>query len=58
MKGRPIKVLIDSGATGNFISDYIVTTLNLEVVPEAHFDELTLLDGLVVKAAGYVQFWL
>ena len=58
VKGRPVKVLIDSGATGNFISDHIVTALDLQVVPEAQHEELTLADGSVVKAAGFVQFWL
>ena len=58
VKGRPVKVLIDSGATGNFISDHIVTALDLAVMPEAQHEELTLADGSVVKAAGFVQFWL
>ena len=58
VKRRPIKVLIDSGATGNFISDQVVTALRLKVKPEGQFEELTLADGSVVKAAGYVQFKL
>ena len=32
---HPVKVLIDSGATGNFISDNVVNSLQLKVVPEA-----------------------
>ena len=31
VNGRPIKVLIDSGATGNFISDRVVTALELKL---------------------------
>ena len=58
VKERPIRVLIDSGATGNFISDELVIALRLRVVPEAHFAELTLADGSIVKAAGTVQFKL
>ena len=37
VKERPIRVLIDSGATGNFISDELVTALRLRAMPEAHF---------------------
>ena len=32
VKGRPVKVLVDLGATGNFIADHIVTVLDLKVV--------------------------
>ena len=35
VKGLPIKVLIDLGATNTFISDPTVTALELEVVPKA-----------------------
>ena len=58
VKRRPIKVLIDSGATGNFVSDQVVTALRLKVRPESQFEELTLADGSMVKATGYVQFQL
>ena len=54
MEGRIVKVLIESGVANNFISDQIVTALNLQIVPKAQFDELTLLDGSMVKAVGYV----
>ena len=55
---HPVKVLLDSGATGNFISDNVVNSLQLQIVPEAQNEELTLADGSVVKADGYVQFKL
>ena len=51
-------MLIDSGATGNFISDRVVATLELQVEPEDAEEELSLADGSVVKASGYVQFKL
>ena len=55
---KKIKVLIDSGATGNFISDKVVTTLRLKIVPESEFEQLTLADGSVIKVVGYVQLCL
>lgn len=58
VNGRPIKVLMDSGATGNFISDRVVTALELQIEPEDNEDELTLADGSLVKARGRVQFQL
>lgn len=58
VKRHPVKVLIDSGATGNFISDKLVTAQELEVIPEAQFEELTLVDGSTVKVVGYVHFKL
>ena len=33
IKGHPVKVLIDSGATGNFISDNTVAELEMRTVP-------------------------
>ena len=51
-------MLLDSGATGNFVSDAIVTTLGLPVREEEDFYELTLADGTVVPTAGYVQFMM
>ena len=34
IKRRPLKVLIDSGSTGNFISDQVVASLHLKVVED------------------------
>ena len=53
---RPVKMLVDSGATGNFVSDAMVTALGLPVQEEEDFHEVTLADGTVVTTAGYVQF--
>ena len=53
---RPVKMLIDSGATGNFISDAMVTALKLHVQQEEDYHEVTLADGTDVSTAGYVQF--
>ena len=53
---RPVKMLIDSGATGNFISDAMVTALKLQVQEEEDCHEVTLADGTDVSTAGYVQF--
>ena len=51
-----VKVLIDSGATGNFISEELIIAWGLRVEPEPQYEELTLVDGSIVKAAGRVQF--
>ena len=56
VKKRPVKMLIDSGATGNFISDAMVTTFNLQVQSHEDDRDLTLADGTVVQTTGYVQF--
>ena len=53
---RLVKMLVDSGATGNFVSDAMVTALGLPVQEEEDFHEVTLADGTVVTTAGYVQF--
>ena len=51
-------MLIDSGATGNFISDELVIALRLWAMPKAHYEELTLADGSIVKAVWNSQFKL
>ena len=51
---RLVKMLIDSGATGNFISDAMVTALKLQVQEEEDAHEVTLADGTDVLTAGYV----
>ena len=55
---RPVKMLIDSGATGNFVSNAMVTALKLQVQQDEEDDEVTLADGTVVSTAGYVQFMM
>ena len=45
----PVKMLVDSGATGNFVSDTMVTALGLPVQEEEDFHEVTLADGTVVS---------
>ena len=52
----PMKILLDSGATGNFVSDAMVSALGLPVQEEEDFHELMLADGTVMPTAGYVQF--
>ena len=48
VKKQPVKVLIDSGATGNFITDDLVTAWNLPVELEDQHQDLKLADGSVV----------
>ena len=52
----PVKMLLDSSATSNFVSDAMVTALGLPVQEEEDFHDLTLADGTVVLTAGHVQF--
>ena len=56
VKERPVKVLLDLGTTGNFISDAMATALKLKVTSDVDFQDLMLPDGSQVWAAGYVQF--
>ena len=58
VRGRRLRVLIDSGSTGNYLSARCQTALELEVKPEEDFERLTLADGSEVHAQGYVQFVL
>ena len=53
---RPVKMLLDLGAIGNFGSDAMVTASGMPVREEEEFHELTLADGTVMLIAGYVQF--
>ena len=53
-----MKVLLDSGATGNFISDAMATALKLKITSDVDFQDLTLADGSKVWTTGYVQFTL
>ena len=56
MKERPMKLLLDSGVIGNFISDMMATTLELKIISNMDFQDLTLANGPLVCIAGYVQF--
>ena len=49
---------MDSGSTGNYISDQCLATLNIPVVLEDEHENLTLVDGSVVQVQGYAQFVL
>ena len=40
--GRNVKVLINSGSTSNYISDFLVLALRMDVVPEKDFKVLEL----------------
>ena len=53
-----MKVLLDSGATSNFILDTLATALKLKIHSDVDFHDLTLADGSIVWTAGYVQFTL
>ena len=55
---RPIRVLLDSGSTGNYISDHVAHSFNLIVQSEEGTEQLTLADGSKVQAQGYVSFRL
>ena len=56
MKKRPVKVLLDLGTTGNFISDAMATVLKMQFHKEEDFHESTPTDKIVVLTIGYVQF--
>ena len=47
---RPIRVLLDSGSTGNYISDQIAQSFNLIIQSEEGGEQLTLVDGSKVQA--------
>ena len=47
---RPIRVLLDSGSTGNYISDQVARSFNLIVQSEEGTEQLTLADGSKVQA--------
>ena len=54
IKKLPVKMLLGSGATDNFTSNTMVTTLKLQVQEDEDFHELTLVNGTVVPTIGYV----
>ena len=49
VKEHPVKVLLDSGATGNFISDAMAIALKLKITSDVDFQDLTLADGSQVE---------
>ena len=53
---RPVKMLLDSHATSNFILDAMAITLKLQVQNNEDFHELTLANGTAVPTAGYTEF--
>ena len=58
VRGGQLRNLVDSGSTGNYISDRCLAALNISVVSEDKHENLTLADGSVVQAQGYAQFML
>ena len=56
IKGIPVRVLFDLGATVNFISDNVVTELALPIDHEESGEQLTLANGSQVQASGHVTF--
>ena len=54
VRGRRLRVLIDSGSTGNYLSARCQTALDLKVKPKEDFERLMLADGSEVHAQGYV----
>ena len=58
VRGASLHCLVDSGSTGNYISDRCLAALNIPVVPKDEHENLTLVDGSVVQAQGYAQFVL
>ena len=54
VKERLVKVFLDSGMTGNFISDAMAAALKLKITSDVDFQDLTLADGSKVWTAGYV----
>ena len=58
IKRRPLRCLIDSGATGNFISDQVVAAHKLPVGDDGSKVPLKMADGSEVQAGGWVKFTL
>ena len=58
VRGGQLCSLVDSGSTGNYISDQCLATLNIPMVPEDEHKNLTLADGSIVQAQGYAQYML
>ena len=57
--GRPpMRVLVDSGSTGNYIDARECTARRITIEAEDQSEELKMADGTVVKTEGRVQFVL
>ena len=52
---RPIRVLLDSGSTNNYISDQIAQSFNLIIQSEEGGEQLTLMDRSKLQAQGDVS---
>ena len=50
-----VKVLVNSGATGNFITDHLVDTWQFPMELETQYQDLKLEDGSTVQATRQVQ---
>ena len=55
---RPLRVLVDSGSTGNYIDARGCAARRLEIEVEDQPEELKMADGTVVKIEGRVQLKL
>ena len=55
---RPLRVLVDSGSTGNYINAWECTTRRIKIEAEDKPEELKMADGTVVQIEGRVQFVL
>ena len=59
VRKRPVKVLIDSGSSGNYISASACTGWGLgPMLDEDNEKEFTLANGAKVQTKGHVQFQL
>ena len=55
---RPMRVLVDSGSTGNYIDARECTERRIKIEAEDQAEELKMVDCTVVKTEGRVQFVL
>ena len=55
---QPMRVLVDSGSTGNYINVQECTACRIKIEAEDQVEELKMADGTVVKVEGQVQFVL
>ncbi len=55
IRRRPLQCLVDSGATGNFVSDAVVSAHRLKVGDDGNTMPLKMADGTEVQAGGWVE---